>query len=119
MATDKGLEEIPEGRSYLLKRYQNFSAALRFILDILLCVFQRRLTICGTTGQIESNYDETTDSFDAMNLKGELLRGTRKLTDKALRGYTDLNQVSMPMVLSALPPSNSVLSCLSSKVVHL
>lgn len=27
------------------------------------------------TGQIESNYDETTDSFDAMNLKAELLRG--------------------------------------------
>ncbi|KAF2224378.1 P-loop containing nucleoside triphosphate hydrolase protein [Elsinoe ampelina] len=26
-------------------------------------------------GQIESNYDETTDSFDAMNLKPELLRG--------------------------------------------
>ena len=26
-------------------------------------------------GQIESNYDETTDSFDAMNLKAELLRG--------------------------------------------
>jgi translation initiation factor 4A len=27
------------------------------------------------TGQIESNYDETTDSFDSMNLKAELLRG--------------------------------------------
>lgn len=27
------------------------------------------------TGQIESNYDEVTDSFDAMNLKPELLRG--------------------------------------------
>ena len=26
-------------------------------------------------GQIESNYDEITDSFDAMNLKSELLRG--------------------------------------------
>lgn len=25
--------------------------------------------------QIESNYDETTDSFDAMNLRAELLRG--------------------------------------------
>lgn len=30
---------------------------------------------CSTTGQIESNYDETTDSFDNMNLKAELLRG--------------------------------------------
>jgi len=28
-----------------------------------------------SAGQIESNYDETTDSFDAMNLKAELLRG--------------------------------------------
>lgn len=27
------------------------------------------------TGQIESNYDETVDSFDDMNLKSELLRG--------------------------------------------
>lgn len=26
-------------------------------------------------GQIESNYDETVDSFDNMNLKAELLRG--------------------------------------------
>ncbi|KAM5362570.1 hypothetical protein ACJZ2D_012482 [Fusarium nematophilum] len=38
MATDKGLEDVPEG-------------------------------------QIESNYDETVDSFDDMNLKSELLRG--------------------------------------------
>lgn len=29
----------------------------------------------GPTAQIESNYDETTDSFDNMNLKAELLRG--------------------------------------------
>ena len=27
-------------------------------------------------GQIESNYDEITDSFDSMNLKSELLRGS-------------------------------------------
>ena len=27
------------------------------------------------TAQIESNYDEITDNFDNMNLKGELLRG--------------------------------------------
>jgi translation initiation factor 4A len=33
------------------------------------------LTPFAQTGQIESNYDETTDSFDAMNLKSELLRG--------------------------------------------
>jgi len=29
----------------------------------------------ANTGQIESNYDETVDSFDDMNLKSELLRG--------------------------------------------
>jgi hypothetical protein len=30
---------------------------------------------CAPTGQIESNYDEITDSFDSMDLKPELLRG--------------------------------------------
>lgn len=34
---------------------------------------ERKLT--HHAGQIESNYDETTDSFDNMNLKAELLRG--------------------------------------------
>ena len=33
------------------------------------------LTFVAPTAQIESNYDETTDSFDAMELKAELLRG--------------------------------------------
>ena len=33
------------------------------------------LTTLLITGQIESNYDETVDSFDEMNLKSELLRG--------------------------------------------
>ena len=35
----------------------------------------QRPELTVSTGQIESNYDETTDSFDAMNLKSELLRG--------------------------------------------
>jgi len=35
-------------------------------------------------GQIESNYDETVDSFDTMNLKAELLRGTMKCSSFAL-----------------------------------
>ena len=30
--------------------------------------------------QIESNYDETVDNFDAMDLKAELLRGMFKLS---------------------------------------
>jgi hypothetical protein len=37
--------------------------------------FFGRLSDMRHTGQIESNYDETTDSFDSMNLKAELLRG--------------------------------------------
>ena len=36
---------------------------------------QHILTSIPLTAQIESNYDETTDSIDAMNLKPELLRG--------------------------------------------
>lgn len=39
-------------------------------------ISQKILTkISQCTGQIESNYDEITDSFDAMELKSELLRG--------------------------------------------
>ena len=34
-----------------------------------------QLLFCWSTGQIESNYDETVDSFDDMALKAELLRG--------------------------------------------
>lgn len=68
MATDKGLEEIPEGR--LHPRYDAHTAVCsRKPADEL------RLTLIVPTGQIESNYDETVDSFDTMNLKPELLRG--------------------------------------------
>ena len=35
------------------------------------------------SGQIESNYDETVDSFDEMNLKAELLRGKSHLLPRA------------------------------------
>ena len=37
---------------------------------------EQRLMKFSLPGQIESNYDETVDSFDTMNLKPELLRGT-------------------------------------------
>ena len=36
---------------------------------------EANLAFSAATGQIESNYDEVTDSFDAMDLKPELLRG--------------------------------------------
>lgn len=68
---DKGLEEIPEGMF-------NHLARLEFLMEDLwpgkaIAQTERRLTFCA--GQIESNYDEVTDSFDNMNLKAELLRG--------------------------------------------
>jgi len=39
------------------------------------CKVSNKILTENKTGQIESNYDETTDSFDSMNLKPELLRG--------------------------------------------
>ena len=38
-------------------------------------------------GQIESNYDEVTDSFDSMNLKAELLRGMSIYQEKVRTRY--------------------------------
>ncbi|KAG7436840.1 ATP-dependent RNA helicase eIF4A [Fusarium oxysporum f. sp. raphani] len=51
---DKGLEDVPR------VSYRVLHAAMGFAMRM---------------GQIESNYDETVDSFDDMNLKSELLRG--------------------------------------------
>ncbi|KAG6363376.1 hypothetical protein INS49_008474 [Diaporthe citri] len=68
MATDKGLEDVPEGKnsfprlSLRLNRYD-------FVDLVGLC------DPAPEGGQIESNYDETVDSFDEMALKSELLRG--------------------------------------------
>ena len=70
MAADKGLEEIPESM------YLMFSRPIS--VDVHVCCSQIRLIVMlthGFTAQIESNYDEVTDSFDSMNLKSELLRG--------------------------------------------
>ena len=67
MSGDKGLEDLPEGmflRS--ITKWQPLSVIL------IECSF-------NNTGQIESNYDEVTDSFDAMNLKSELLRGMYRI----------------------------------------
>ena len=65
--------------------------------------------------QMESNYDEVTDSFDSMALKSELLRGR---LDRVLDCDLDVDmiQVSMPTVSSARLLSSSVRSCPSSKV---
>ena len=69
---DKGLEEVPESKQHTPNRsharLRDFEAGLRPP------VFAR-LTCLRSLGQIESNYDEVTDSFDSMNLKAELLRG--------------------------------------------
>lgn len=64
MADSKGLEDPPEGK---LSQY-----ALALAGDSLSSASTDTHVFLG---QIESNYDETTDSFDAMNLKSDLLRG--------------------------------------------
>ncbi|RMZ92724.1 hypothetical protein DV736_g17, partial [Chaetothyriales sp. CBS 134916] len=57
---DKGLEEVPE-----TSNAESSAASRKFATD----------QVDYLAGQIESNYDEVTDSFDSMNLKPELLRG--------------------------------------------
>ena len=98
MAADKGLEEIPECKS------------LKCILFSYL-----RLT-AAATAQIESNYDEVTDSFDSMALKSELLRGIRLVNTLEKRGKTDLIQAFTPMGLSDHLPFNNVRLCQLSRV---
>ncbi len=76
MADSKGLEEVPEGKF-------SIPSSLLGCLDLRghpkdFCALQTKFSRLQTNyliGQIESNYDETTDSFDAMLLKPELLRG--------------------------------------------
>lgn len=50
-------------------------ASLHAGRDNLSTFFGTHANLRHFTGQIESNYDEITDSFDSMNLKPELLRG--------------------------------------------
>lgn len=74
-SNDKGLEEIPEGAKSCVEHL-----ILRRVGSAHMegGNFQRpNLTEVSITGQIESNYDEVTDSFDSMNLKSELLRGEK------------------------------------------
>ncbi len=100
MATDKGLEDVPEGTfeffsTRFLERASHAPGArccagrASGLAPVAAAhparpaahtfVDQKEgswpLTIMCATGQIESNYDETVDSFDEMNLKAELLRG--------------------------------------------
>lgn len=103
MSNDKGLEEIPEGMFLLwipyLWPFSPFDGLFGFFVVLVIFFHLRcrvkegkkdqsttphkptsnvrsRLTrLFQSTGQIETNYDEITDSFDAMELKPELLRG--------------------------------------------
>ena len=69
-SADKGLEEIPEGElSELLRKPHRHWTGGGTDGEIEADIFL-------PAGQIESNYDETVDYFDTMNLKPELLRGT-------------------------------------------
>ena len=75
-SNDKGLEEIPEGVQNSLVDIILPTSFLRPRCNLGNAI----LYLCKTDaaqriGQIESNYDEVTDSFDSMNLKSELLRG--------------------------------------------
>lgn len=75
-SNDKGLEEIPESR-LLCFRVQAHTCDIESIHVVLFfikpCMYPLTQAFLA---QIESNYDEVTDSFDSMNLKPELLRGT-------------------------------------------
>ncbi len=76
-ATDKGLEDVAESEHRLLRtvlRETGFRCP--HFRPLIIAHATVSLTDIAIAGQIESNYDETTDSFDAMNLKAELLRGT-------------------------------------------
>ena len=59
-----------------------------------------RLTF--SAGQIESNYDETTDSFDNMNLKAELLRGVYAYGFE--RPSAIQQRAIMPVIKGMCPP---------------
>lgn len=67
-STDKGLEEIPECK---ISQYTQFIYSMLAMRK----PSKKYAKFVIFTAQIESNYDEITDSFDAMNLKSELLRG--------------------------------------------
>ena len=76
-SNDKGLEEIPES-TYLLTcgPAQREDSWLRLIVSpVVIKTFLNAADLFLLIAQIESNYDEVTDSFDSMNLKAELLRG--------------------------------------------
>ena len=62
MADSKGLEDVQDGK---------FSSPTKELL-----IFRAVVNSSPSSqDKIESNYDESTDSFDAMSLKSELLRG--------------------------------------------
>ena len=62
--------------------------------------------------QIESNYDEVTDSFDNMSLKPELLRGLL-LSPAEVRGKADHVKGFTHMGSSAHPLSSNAPLCQS------
>lgn len=77
-SNDKGLEEIPEGTDISVELLILRSVGSAHIECCKFCTAQN-LTGNLIIGQIESNYDEVTDSFDSMNLKSELLRGKKNI----------------------------------------
>ena len=88
MAADKGLEEVSESKSVL--QASTMTVDRTFPTSAPACVppmvskflataprLLREANHGASPDLIETNYDEVTDSFDAMSLKQELLRGKR------------------------------------------
>ena len=86
MATEKGLEEIPE---CMFACFLEILATQIYVSPPLSQDDEYVLSFFVMfAAQIESNYDEITDSFDNMNLKSELLRGalSQETARKARKG---------------------------------
>ncbi len=72
-SNDKGLEEIPESTLSSSSKPAKSELSRRRLALSPLPAHEANVSLC--IAQIESNYDEVTDSFDSMSLKAELLRG--------------------------------------------
>ena len=68
-SADKGLDDVPEGEWTRGPPGTHCEISTEDTAEL------------AFAGQIESNYDETVDSFDAMELKSDLLRGKYRVPE--------------------------------------
>ena len=111
---DKGLEDLQDSMDpYLAASSSTFGTFPRCREAKSAHPLSTAFADSPKLGQIESNYDEITDSFDSMNLKSELLRGKRERKyDRETTEARLTDQVCTHMVSSDLRQSNSEPSCL-------